>query len=188
MVLVEERDIKTIAVFSEDAEKMYRFYLKKVWDQTKPNIAFLLLNPSKADILKSDNTVTNITNFAIDNDYGSIAIVNLFPDRGTDKSCLSYRNSGYDQINDQYIEEALEEAKEFVIAWERGNTRVGRKRAVTKILKKYPEKLKCFTEYPDGTDADSSPKKVLHPRIIRDIWTLENWDPILDLDKELKIK
>lgn len=55
----------------------------------------------------------------IDRGFGSITIVNLFADMGTEKNCLVRRDSSADKINDEYIKQALDGSKEFVIAWER---------------------------------------------------------------------
>lgn len=62
--IIEPKEIKVTTIFYEEKDKKYRFILKKEWDSEKDNIAFLMLNPSKADALRSDNTVNNATNFA----------------------------------------------------------------------------------------------------------------------------
>jgi hypothetical protein len=50
-----------------------------LWNSDKPNALFILLNPSKADVLRVDNTSCNIINQSIDLDFSSVTLVNLFP-------------------------------------------------------------------------------------------------------------
>jgi hypothetical protein len=184
--ICEKQNIQVTAVFSKD--KKHRFLLKKEWDSSKENITFLMLNPSKADVLRSDNTVNNATNYAIDKGFGSITIDNLFADRGTNSDCLVRRDTSTDVINDKYIEQALKESKEFVIAWER-SVQKRRKRKVAETLKKEPEKLKCFVEYKeDEKSFEKIPVKVNHLRIFKETWKYESWNPVKDLEIELSNK
>jgi hypothetical protein len=57
-----------------------------------------MLNPSKADMLKNDKTVMNVNNFLIDENYGSMTVVNLFAYRATDPKNLKYRNDEQDDL------------------------------------------------------------------------------------------
>lgn len=181
--IIKTEEIKTYAVFHEEEGKEYRFYLKKEWDSDKDNITFLMLNPSKADELKSDNTVNNATNFAVDKGFGSITIVNLFADMGTDKKILAKRSNNTDKINDQYIKLALQESKEFVIAWQRSIYKK-RKRAIMKILKKESPKLRSFVEYKIEKESKVIMKiKVNHLRIYRKNWKYESWYPMNNQQK-----
>lgn len=175
----ENKSIEVEAIFSKD--KKYRYFLKKTWNMNNKNIAFLMLNPSKADTLKSDNTVTNATNFAVEKDFGSITIVNLFADMGTDSKCLTNRDTSSDDLNDEYILNALKECDEFVIAWER-RIKKKRKRKVAKILNKFPNKLKCFVEYDDD---GNEMRRVNHLRIYKTKWKYESWNLDKDLENEL---
>jgi hypothetical protein len=59
-----------------------------LWNSDKPNALFILLNPSKADVLRVDNTFCNIINQSIDLDFGSVTLVNLFPLMATEQKEL----------------------------------------------------------------------------------------------------
>lgn len=176
----EESVIKVKTIFSLD--KKYRYYLKKTWGKGEKNIAFLMYNPSKADSLKSDNTINNATNYAIDRKFDSIVIVNLFSYMDTNKEGFGKRDNNLEAVNDTYILKALDECEEFVIAWERG-VQKKRKREVSKLLAKYPEKLRCFVKYDKNGNVV---RKVNHLRIIQKSWKYELWDVIKDLELELK--
>lgn len=69
------------AVLSDD--KKYRYQLWRIWDETKPNVFFLMLNPSTADESKDDATIRRCISFAKDWGYGGIYVGNLFPYRAT---------------------------------------------------------------------------------------------------------
>ena len=51
------------AIISDDA--VHRFELWRTWDDTKPRMTFVMLNPSTADAVKSDATITRCIGFAM---------------------------------------------------------------------------------------------------------------------------
>lgn len=168
MVMVLEKSIKSTAIVSDDGN--YRYRLTRVWDSNKERVAVIMLNPSKANELKSDKTVMNITNFLIDNDFGSVDIVNLFSYMSTDSSKLHKREEQFERYNNTYIQLAFEEADIIIIAWVRDDTKYIKKRKIEieKMLIPYKSKTKCFK--------DSEGIKPRHPRDLGDKWTLEDYD------------
>ncbi len=64
------------AVFSED--RKYRYALWRIWDPTKPLVMFIGVNPSTANEVKTDATITRVRNFASDWGYGGFYMMNLF--------------------------------------------------------------------------------------------------------------
>jgi hypothetical protein len=77
------------AVFSPC--KKYRYALTRNWDvdslfgvQSKP-IVFIGLNPSTADEVNPDNTITRLVGFAQGWDYSGLIMLNLFAWRETDR-------------------------------------------------------------------------------------------------------
>lgn len=158
-------NIQSSAILSDN--ELYRYKLTRVWDINKPEATIIMLNPSKADMLKNDRTVMNLNNFLIDNEYGSMSVVNLFAYRATAQGHLKYKEDEYEEINDKYLEEAFDSANIIIVAWTRDNY-VIRKRKVEKILQQYKNRVKCL--------ADSSGKKPRHPRDLADNWTLENYE------------
>ena len=69
------------AIISDDA--VHRFELWRTWDDTKPRMTFVMLNPSTADAVKSDATITRCIGFAMREGCGAIDVVNLFSKRVT---------------------------------------------------------------------------------------------------------
>ena len=86
-IINESSELKVQAKFSKD--RTLRFYLEKVWDKNNRKALFILLNPSKATSLKLDNTLCNITNHCIDEDFGQLMLVNLFPFMATNQGELA---------------------------------------------------------------------------------------------------
>ena len=56
----------------------YRYVLWRIWDDRKPTLTFICLNPSTANELRNDPTVNKIMGFAGRWGYGGIYLVNLF--------------------------------------------------------------------------------------------------------------
>jgi hypothetical protein len=65
------------AEFSD--ERKYRYCLWRIWDKSKPLIAFVGLNPSTASESKDDPTIRRVKRFASDWGYGGVYMLNLFP-------------------------------------------------------------------------------------------------------------
>lgn len=64
------------AVFS-DCRK-YRYCLWRIWDEEKPLVGFIGLNPSTANETEPDPTITRVIGFAKDWGYGGVYMLNLF--------------------------------------------------------------------------------------------------------------
>ena len=60
---------------------------------------FIMMNPSKDNGKKSDQTITNISNFILDNGYNSLTILNLFSYMPTDFKNVPYSNKKRDILN-----------------------------------------------------------------------------------------
>lgn len=64
------------AVLSEDGK--YRYSLTRIWDESKPIVMWVMLNPSKANADFDDPTIRKCVGFASSWGYGGIAVFNLF--------------------------------------------------------------------------------------------------------------
>lgn len=69
------------AILSED--RKYRYILSRTWDETKPTVLFIGLNPSTADEKTDDPTIRKCINYAKCWGYGKILMANLFAFRST---------------------------------------------------------------------------------------------------------
>ena len=68
--------MKSGAIFSSC--RKYRYALWRNWDETKPCVMIIGLNPSTADENENDPTITRCINFAKSWGYGGVCVTNLF--------------------------------------------------------------------------------------------------------------
>ena len=73
---MQESTIKRHALLSKD--KKYRYSLKRIWDNDKPKVLFIMLNPSLADNYQDDPTIRRLIKFAKLYGYGGFYVGNLF--------------------------------------------------------------------------------------------------------------
>lgn len=64
------------AEFSED--RRYRYALWRIWNEDKPLVMFIGLNPSTASERKDDPTIRRVMRFAAEWGYGGFYMMNLF--------------------------------------------------------------------------------------------------------------
>ena len=76
--------MKSGAELSEDQDRKYRYALWRIWDENKPYVLFIGLNPSTADETKDDPTVRRCIGFTQSwKKYGGVYLANLFAYRAT---------------------------------------------------------------------------------------------------------
>ena len=68
---------KSGALFSKC--RRFRYVLWRIWDQDKPKVMFIGLNPSTANETEPDPTITRVVNFASRWGYGGVYMLNCFP-------------------------------------------------------------------------------------------------------------
>ncbi|TPA96988.1 DUF1643 domain-containing protein [Vibrio parahaemolyticus] len=111
------RTIEVSAEFSNDTQQSLRFSLTKAWGNGEKKALFILLNPSKADIVRMDNTFANVVNYCVDANFDAVTVVNLFPYRATEpKDLVGKYDLGLSE-NIKVFQRELELANEVFIAW-----------------------------------------------------------------------
>jgi len=128
------KNINSGAQFSQC--RRYRFALWRIWDESKPLIMFIGLNPSTANETEPDPTITRVIGFAKSWGYGGVYMMNCFPFVSTDPDGLNY--DGYKDFNDQLLKEIGAKCKEIIFAW--GNFKIVREvgRDV-ELIKMFPQ-------------------------------------------------
>lgn len=141
--------MKTDAYFSPD--RVYRYWLIRVWDESLPVVANIGVNPSTADEKDNDHTITKDIGFARRLGYGGLLKLNVGALCATDPR--KWRKA-FDRIGPENTAEHLVQyAKQFgvdktIAAWgKNGNYAVGRCEAIKQA---FPE-LWCFGKNNDGT-------------------------------------
>jgi hypothetical protein len=121
------------ALFTED--KVYRYSLSRVWDNSKPYVLFVGLNPSTADENKDDPTIRKCINYAKYWGYGGLRMANLFAFRATLPIDLKQANKPVGIDNDRHIKSLSKGADMIVIAWGNDGSYLGRDKEVLKLIK-----------------------------------------------------
>lgn len=104
------------ADFSED--RRYRYSLWRIWDETKPLVMFIGLNPSTANEDENDPTIKSVCRIAKNNGYGGVYMMNCFPYVSTDPSKL--KDGLTLETNTKNIDNLKEigaKCKDVVFAW-----------------------------------------------------------------------
>ena len=135
-------------------DRAYRYFLRRPWEEqlsfgfadagllgeqeTRPPIAFLLLNPSTADELKDDPTVARCRRFAVAWGYGEVMILNAFAYRATDPKDMKAQADPVGPDNDTTIQTAvstvLDLGGRIVCGWGNHGSHMQRTTALLQVL------------------------------------------------------
>ncbi len=125
----------------------YRYVLHRVWDSSKPKIAFIGLNPSTANEQIDDNTVRKCINIAKRDGYGQMTMLNAYAYRSTDPKALTAQPNAVGTYNDHHITKECKTADKIVVAWGNHATE-DRHYTLLKVLDGY--QLWCFAKNNNG--------------------------------------
>lgn len=107
--------MKKSAILS--ADRKYRYVLTRMWDETKPTVVFIGLNPSTADEKTDDPTIRKCIGYARRWGYGQLIMVNLFAFRSTDPSLLKKAEDPVGSDNDSHIQKYVYESDLVIACW-----------------------------------------------------------------------
>ncbi|MFQ3247759.1 MAG: hypothetical protein ACI9SP_004418 [Arenicella sp.] len=112
----------------------YRFALWRTWDDSKPFAMIVGLNPSTADEVKDDPTLTRCINFAKSWGYGGVCMTNLFAYRATDPKDMKAQNDPIGANNDIWLNKLANDAGIVVAAWGNDGSYLSRSNMVVEML------------------------------------------------------
>ena len=95
----------------------YRYKLWRTWDDIRPDVMFIMLNPSTADATADDPTIRRCIGFAHDWGYGGVRVGNLFAWRTPYPQALRSALDPIGRHNDSALCELAEGAALVVAAW-----------------------------------------------------------------------
>lgn len=96
---------------------MFRYYLWREWDVSKPTMLLLMLNPSRADHRRDDHTITKSIAIARNLGFGRLDVGNLAAFRSSDPGELRHASDPVGPENDRHLREMLSRAHTTVCAW-----------------------------------------------------------------------
>lgn len=135
--------VKKDALFSECGK--YRYYLSRVWDEALPFAMCIGLNPSTADRVDDDTTITNLSNLLAGYGYGGFYMTNLFAFVSSEPDDLRSCPNPI-QDNDHHLEAIRKSCKDVIFCW--GAFKQAEYRS-KKVIKMFPGAL-CFGKNPQG--------------------------------------
>lgn len=129
----QKSTVNTTAVFSRNRKD--RYLLKIEWDKSKKSLAIIMTFPSSADELIFDQTTMLVRNEAVKNNFGSVAIVNLF-------SSINNESPKADKTNTSVVMKECDNAAVIIVAYGRSTSHTEEKEAFLNALNEhYNEKL-----------------------------------------------
>jgi len=103
------------AIFSEDAR--YRYLLWRIWDETKPPVLFIGVNPSTADGEKKDPTLGRMIGFAKDIGFGGIYVANLYAIVSKIPEIIRKIDDPIGPENDTFLKQKASEGIAVIFCW-----------------------------------------------------------------------
>ncbi|MEL7071915.1 MAG: DUF1643 domain-containing protein [Cyanobacteria bacterium J06581_3] len=143
-----ERHLSRNAVFDKTGD--YRYRLGRRWQSDGAEVAFVMLNPSRADEAIDDPTLRACIQFAQRWQYASLSVVNLFGYRTPHPAELKQATDPIGPENDAYVLQAVEQADKVVLAWGNHGVWMGRDHAILQQLSPYAHKLVCLQQNKGG--------------------------------------
>lgn len=95
----------------------YRYRLWRYWSDGKPEVVWVMLNPSIADASTDDHTIRKCIGFSQRWGYGAIIVVNLFALRATNPKELLKHKDPIGPENNVFLFDAIRAAQKVVVAW-----------------------------------------------------------------------
>lgn len=114
--------------------RQYRYALWRTWDDKKPYVLFIALNPSTADETTDDPTLNRCINYAKAWGYGGVCMANLFAFRATDPSDMKAAVSPVGTDNDKWLKKLAKKAGLVVAAWGNDGAFISRSKQVKALL------------------------------------------------------
>ncbi|AEE50136.1 DUF1643 domain-containing protein [Haliscomenobacter hydrossis] len=95
----------------------YRYQLWRIWDDSKPKLMFIMLNPSTADAQENDPTINRCTSFAQNWGYGGLYVGNIFAYRSTNPAVLKQVTNPLGDDNYFHLLQMRKKCEIIVAAW-----------------------------------------------------------------------
>ncbi len=113
----------------------YRYLLWRRWDLGRPQVLWIMLNPSLADASIDDPTLRRVMGFSRSLGFGGLEVVNLFAWRSPSPEVLWQVADAVGPENDRVIQEAVLRASMVIAAWGNAGMSYGRDRVVLSLVR-----------------------------------------------------
>lgn len=160
-----------------DRSKRYRFSLQRIWQPELELATFVMLNPSTADHVKNDPTITRCINLSRSWGFGGINVVNLFAYRTSSPAHLRKIARPVGKENDRHIETNAANSARVILAWGNHGSWRGRNEEVLNLLSDFD--LWCI-----GSTRTGQPKHPLYSPADVSLRKFEQTDILANLHPE----
>jgi hypothetical protein len=127
--------------------RTYRYELRRIWDLSLPLVQFIGLNPSYADEVETDNTLTRCIGFARAEKFGGLIMQNLFAAVTPYPTEMMKMAHPVGMETDRFLLKCAEEAKMTIAAWGNDGAFLGRDQAVKTM---FAGRLYCLKTTSEG--------------------------------------
>ena len=127
-----------------------RYQLWRIWDQSRPLVLFILLNPSLGDAEKDDPTIRRLCSFSKKYGFGGFYIGNLYSTVTPYPKTLYEKQPQIEKENIQQLKQMIDATERIVFAW-------GNNENTPSWLIPLVEEAWCF-----GINQNGSPKHPLY--------------------------
>mgnify|MGYP001940287922 CR=1 FL=1 len=175
------------AWFNESRTK--RYFIERNWKSGDKILGSILMNPSRADAIKNDATIELLIDYAINNHYDGMCVVNIIPIIEPDSTKLSDVQVVFEAVKDDEQKEAfmymLNKCEDVYVGWGgKGNKYFhylfeGNNSEEIKELKAVFNKSKFFATYLSSKGYPFHPKQ-------RNKNTLKNNSELIDVTTQIK--
>ncbi|MGH1539147.1 MAG: DUF1643 domain-containing protein [Arenicella sp.] len=114
--------------------RKYRFALWRTWDDSKPYVMFVGLNPSTADETTDDRTLARCISYAKSWGYGGVCMANLFAYRATEPNDMKAVKDPIGAENNDWLKKLANDAGLIVAAWGNDGSYLDRSEQVKALL------------------------------------------------------
>lgn len=116
--------------------KCYRYALWREWNAEKPQVLFIMFNPSTADHRRDDPTIRKCIRFAKKWRCGRLVVANLFAFRTSNPKELKASGAPIGPKNDLWIRKLSRQSDLIVVAWGNNGGFGNRDKTVAAMLRK----------------------------------------------------
>jgi len=124
--------MKKDAIFSPD--RIYRYTLTRLWDEAKPTLLVIGLNPSTADETIDDPTIRRCIGFAKRWNFGTLLMGNIFAFRATDPKIMKVHAEPIGEDNDIWLIRMNQKADMTILAYGNHGKHLKRHQAIIKLI------------------------------------------------------
>jgi hypothetical protein len=133
---------------------LYRYYLRRQWDESLLLMFVVMLNPSTADATNDDATIRKLMGFARRLGFGGVVVCNVYAFRATAPGNMRKAADPIGPDNDKWLQRiamfAKREAVPVVCAWGANMRDDPRAMDVCALLKSQGATLAAFSFTSDG--------------------------------------